>query len=193
MRSSILIICVWLLGCGDGGSGQCGAFTPCGGAIVGTWSITGYCSNLTNSSSYCTGMSVSTQVQMSGTFNFTSTGTYSIASMATGTMNMTVPQSCLNGLTCAQVGSSMSQGSGGASGSCMSTTNGNCSCSESIVNSPGSEQGTYSTSGSSLTMIKTGGSTSEDSTQYCVQGDTLMIQATSPTASGATTVVAIRQ
>jgi len=182
-----------LLGCGDSGAGQCGAFTPCGGAIVGTWSITGYCSNLTISSSYCTGVSVSTQVQMNGTFNFTSTGTYSIASMASGTMNMTVPQSCLNGLTCAQVGSPIGQGSSGASGSCMSTTNGNCSCSESIVNSPSSEQGTYSTSGSSLTMIKTGGSTSEGSTQYCVQGDTLMIQATPPTASGATTVVAIRQ
>jgi hypothetical protein len=42
-------------------------------------------------------------------------------------------------------------------------------------------------------MIKTDGTTSEGSTQYCVQGNTLMLQATSPTVSGSSTLTATKE
>ena len=196
MRKSLFIVCVWLLGCGDSGAGQCGAFTPCGGAIVGNWRITGYCSNITgSSSSSCTGMTANAQVQVNGTLSFTSTGTYSIAGTESGTDNVTYPQACLTSMnmTCARLGTALNAGITGISGSCQSNANGDCACAETVANRPISEQGTYSTSGSSLAMIKTGGTTSEGSTEYCVQGDTLMMQATSPTMSGSSTLTATKE
>ena len=196
MRKSLFIVCVWLLGCGDSGSGQCGAFTPCGGAIVGNWRITGYCSNITgSSSSSCTGMTANAQVQVNGTLSFTSTGTYSIAGTENGTNNVTYPQACLTSvnMTCARLETALNTGMGGISGSCQSNANGDCACTENFANVPVGEQGTYSTSGSSLNMIKTDGTTSEGSTQYCVQGNTLMLQATSPTVSGSSTLTATKE
>ena len=198
MRKSLLLIFVLFLGCGgDSGSGQCGSFTPCGGVIVGTWSVTEYCSNLTGSSSSpCPGMTANTShVQMKGTFTFTSSGTYSVATTATGTESVTYPQSCLTSLntTCAQAGTALSAGSGGISGSCQSNANGDCACTENITNAPSTEQGTYTTSGSSIAMLKTGSTTTTGSIEYCVQGNTLTLQATSSTFNGSTTLVATRQ
>jgi hypothetical protein len=140
-------------------------------------------------------MTATAQVQVNGTLSFTSTGTYSIAGTENGTNNVTYPQACLTSvdMTCARLETALSAGMGGLSGSCQSNAKGDCACTESIVNVPISEQGTYSTSGSSLTMIKTGGATSEGSTKYCVQGDTLMMQATSPTMSGSATLTATKE
>ena len=197
MRKSLLLIFGLFLGCGDdSGSGQCGSFTPCGGAIVGTWSITESCANIIgSSSSSCPGMTATvSHVQMTGTFTFTSNGTYNTATTTTESISATYPQSCLTSynMTCAQIGTSLNAGSGGVTGSCQSKANGDCACTENIASAPSTEQGTYTTSVSSLTMLKTGSTTTTGSAEYCVQGNTLKIQATVST-SGAVTVVATRQ
>jgi hypothetical protein len=95
--------------------------------------------------------------------------------------------------TCTQIGAALSSGSGGVTGSCQSKANGDCACTENITNAPSTEQGTYTTSGSSITMIKTGSTTTPNPTEYCVQGNTLTLHATSTTASGSATLVATRE
>ena len=203
MRKMLYIVPAILFGCGGGlngpgGSGECGTFAPCGGAVEGTWKITSYClagsfASDSTASTCSTTMAMS-NIQVSGTLAFASDHTYSMSIVASGTVDFTYTQSCLtsSSLTCAKLGVA-TKADAGISFSCTSNTAGDCTCAEDLNNAASNEKGTYSTSGNSLTLAKTGATKAPDPTEYCVQGNTLTMHSASATSSGSATLVATKQ
>ena len=198
MRKSIFVILFLALGC-DGssvGTGTCGAFTPCGGSIVGTWRITAYCYNAgTSTSASCPGEIVSSHLQPSGTVTFASGGTYSTAMKMSGTIDFMYPASCLTsyGVTCAQLVTSTNTADAGVSLSCNSNAAGDCTCAENLAGASSTEEGTYTTAGNTLTMTKTGSTSTPTPTDYCALGSSLTLHSTSSNSSGSATLVLAKQ
>jgi hypothetical protein len=184
---SSLALASILSSCGGGG-GSCGKVTPCGGDVVGSYTITAGCINnaalnmqLGSTSTSCPGLSVSvsgTNVTGSGSFN--ADMTYTVTETVKLSAVETIPTSCLSQsgvtLTCAQLDQALQQeiASGSttiSSGHCSGTSS--CTCSFTIPAQTTTETGTYTTSGTTITMTPSTGTTSSDS--YCVQGNELHV------------------
>ena len=212
MRKSVFLVfalvCLISLGC-DGSStgafttGQCGSFTPCGGAITGTWKLAGTCygspdagaPNADAGTSNCTPQQSTTSTQLNGTISFKTDGTYSASTTMSGGAKFTYTASCLTsvGMTCDQLNSGLASNGtadAGVTASCSSKSAGGCACTETFTGASSNETGTYTTSGSALTMTSsTSTSTSpQDPTEYCVQGNRLTIRVTSA-SSGSTVII----
>ena len=153
---------------GSGGGSGCGSVAPCGGSIAATWSITGICvTPQTMNNPNCPGGTLTiTGATESGTLSFTSAGTYTANVTATVSIMDTTPSSCIAPATCADLAAAYV--AEGASATCTGTSVCNCTI---VIASSGSEAGTYTTSGTTLTITDSTGEV--DSMGYCVQGDTL--------------------
>ena len=142
------------------------------------------------SSPVCPGYTATGQIQPSGTFTFASDA-HSIAMTYTGTMEVTYPPACLMGFTCAQLAGI---GVGGCrrlgrvlnpSDNCVCTMNGNIS-----VNG----QGTYATTGGTITTIATGPAATPSQGEYlAVQGSTLTLHFTHSASTASATYVATKE
>jgi hypothetical protein len=155
-------------GGGTGGSSSCGSVQPCGGSLVGTWTITGVCLNATDTSDpTCPGYALSNlSATESGTLSFASGGTYTANVSATLQYTETIPQSCIDPSTCADIAPTYALL--GIAASCTGTTV--CTCSIAIA-SNSSEAGTYTTSGTTVTSTDSLGYV--DTMAYCVQGNSV--------------------
>ena len=96
-------------GCGSSG-GTCGNTAACGGAIAGTWTITSSCVSESASmvDSQCPSATASSSaLTITGSITYNADGTYSSTSTVSGSIEVTLPPSCLtmNGvtLTCDQL------------------------------------------------------------------------------------------
>jgi len=161
-------------GSGGGGTGgssgnSCGNVAPCGGDIVGNWTITGACvSEPTTADPSCPGYAVSNvSATESGTVSYTAAGTYSATFTRTLQYTETIPATCIDPATCADLADTYALL--GVSASCAGTTV--CTCSV-ATSGTGSETGTYATSGTTLTATDTV-SGDVDTMAYCVQGNTV--------------------
>ena len=168
-----------LLSCGDDGDGgSCGAFTPCGGNVVGTWSIQNMCSTGSVSSLIedCPGATTSIEgLKGSGTVTYNADMTMVSNTTLTGTMKMNVPMSCIMGGTCAQLDAVLKSlatepDSPFSSASCTGSST--CACSFQLKGTAEMETGTYSISGNKIT------DSDGDAQDYCVSGDTLQLKST---------------
>ena len=191
MRSLFFAVLFLALSC-DGSSGgagnlaACGPFAACGGSLVETWEITGYCSDVTSATTgSCTLTMETSNFHLSGTFTFSNDGSYTSAGTVSGTLGLNYAPGCFAGTTmsCARISSTTSSSDAGVSLTCTSGSAGDCQCTENIANVPSAEQGTYTTSGTSVTMIKAGSTQTPTQADYCVQGDTLRLRQTSSTAA----------
>jgi hypothetical protein len=184
-----MVRCAWLAvattliacsGCSNKG-GNCNA-GACGGNIVGSWMITGSCSNpatATGMGTTCPGETV--QVNSStaeGTLTFSADMTYTASITVSAFETETVPLSCLSGSgvaeTCDELAMVFNEGlfgdAGTSSATCM-TLGSNCDCNISL-SIPATGTGTYSVSGDSFATMSQNG---VGSGTYCVAGDTLTI------------------
>jgi hypothetical protein len=76
--------------------------------------------------------------------------------------------------------------------SCTSGSTGDCQCSETVSNKAAEEKGTYATSGNTVTTTATGSTRLLPSSEYCVQGNTLMLrELDTPEGSGQGTSIMI--
>ena len=194
------ILSVASLACGGGSSSStsCGTFTPCGGSVVGTWTISNECVSMPDAGASKPDSSCSTtsqsDIKMGGTVTFRSDGTYTANRTMSGSGTNTYSAGCLSGsLTCPYLDSTYNSpgtADAGTHGSCSSTSDGGpCTCSATFnINRP-PETGTYTTSGNTLTTVPTSGANSPPS-DYCVQGNTLVIR-TSDTSDGQSAVITI--
>ena len=182
---------------GSGGTGgsSCSNVSPCGGDIVGTWTVTSSCLKVTGQvdmsllSSGCASAPVTGYLQVSGTWTANANGTYSDNTTTSGNEQLTLPASCLNvsgtTTTCDRLGSVL-QAFGYYDVSCSGS--GGCTCpvlvkqtgGVGLVSTDPQTSGTYTTSGNVVTT---------DSTMkysYCVSGNkmTWTPQSTSPTTTG---------
>jgi hypothetical protein len=161
-------------GSGAGGGGVCPVGTPCGGDVVGTWTITDSCVSFSASlSNVCIGLTAAGTFTYAGSATYRADLTYTQTSTIGGAFQYDYPSTCLNGYTCAQLGTALL-----AAGSAMGTfssvscrgNNGGCLCDTQLANPADNETGTYAVSGSTLLTTHDG---TTDSTDYCVSGNVM--------------------
>ncbi len=176
---------VFLSACGSSGSGTCGKVAPCGGDIVGDWTIVDACLSFNGASplgDFCPSGTVDAGgINASGMVSYRSDLTYSATITLSGTIALNIPISCLTiqgvTLTCAQLDQAAKQAlidnpdpsiqSIGCEGP------GDCVCTAQMTPQTSMSNGSYTTSGTSL--IQNGGAAST----YCVQGSELHVMSMS--------------
>lgn len=168
---------------GSGGAPNCKSFTACGGDIVGTWIVADECvGGVDNFASICPSSTFGESVSNGGPLTFNANGTYTTTNMGTAPGTFGVESFCLSDagptVTCDQLQASFNMQSaqvdGGSSTMAMCTTaSSGCLCQLTATQTI-SGNGTYSTSGTSLTLTPASGSAS--TVPYCVQGNGLLIQ-----------------
>jgi len=167
-------------GCGGGSSSSGGTCTvpTCGGDPTGTWTLTSSCLDTTalrqaflqGSMGKCPQATVGANITPTGTLALNADLTYVANFTLGGNTTINIPTSCLNGATCADLSAALQLDISAdptiQSASCSGS--GTCACTEVLVPQPVNESGTYTKSGSSLTLTATGGTPATDS--YCVSG-----------------------
>lgn len=204
MRKMILALLL-SLSCGSsstksGDLAACGDFTACGGSPVGTWKLSKYCTDgMTMTFAECTMTMDLGGFDPSGTYTFSSDGTYRTQTTVSGTMEIGYSKGCLSdNKTCDNMVSSSSLKEG-VTVDCASASGGGCQCTEKADNFANTEEGTYTISGSLLTMTRTE-SSGTSPMDFCVQGNTLKLHSTTPEGdettieiSGSTMMVLTKQ
>jgi hypothetical protein len=187
---------------GGGGSGgsaaSCtGVETACGGDVVGTWAIVKVCDLflITPGTPLCTGIEyIQSALTETGTVTFGADGTVTEDLTGTGTLREVVPSTCFEVLgTCAEIDAryQMVVGQGVyTSAGCASAASGSCECSAAF-RTTATVSGTYTTSGSTLTLMNTTNTSSPAS--YCVQGSTMGLSVASQTGGPPVVYVFTRQ
>jgi hypothetical protein len=167
-------IATFVVSCGGDG-GTCAMVNACGGDIVGEWRITSSCLKVSGTFALdgCTQpATVSGSVHITGTASYRADLTYTTTGTLTGSESVLYPAACLSaiGVTCADLNQSVN--SGGATGSCASSSDGGCRCNFTIPPDASDDTGTYSTSGGTL-ITTPSGSPPDSPGGYCVQGSRL--------------------
>ena len=194
-----LAACVLAAGCStssssSSGGTDCTMFSACGGDVTGTWTLTKACTSGAPNplATQCPSSTFQIVETVGGTINFKSDGTYSANTTSSSAGDFTLPASCLMGATCAQLQASLNQAGDGGTGTMGTCTDaaGGCSCHVTAAGSNSATTGTYSTSGTTITL-------NNKPSPYCVKGNGLLIQAQSGTmgmtGSGTITLAATRQ
>lgn len=184
------VIAAAATGCGGGGGGgddtggACGEVAPCGGDIVGTWAPAGSCVSpapflrtlgaqlgLTCPAGRPTTLGPSTVGRRIST-SLAADGTYTGSSELSGSLNVDIPASCLDGGTCVDLDAAFRAMIDPARGIVEAGCTGAATCACSLVESASSsEAGTYTTSGSILQTVNADGTATQ--TDYCVRGTRL--------------------
>lgn len=173
-----------LLGSGCGGSHHapppsCLAVQPCGGDVVGNWSLLGGCENIPEVNAElqlsCPGGAINGfALSFSGQLTFNADATYTASNWHEAvSASETIPASCAGVPSCASLNQMTSDATGTTSISCSGTTT--CSCRVTATNTLTSDVGTFTTYGTTLTMS---GPQTSGSFSYCVQGDVLHLLST---------------
>jgi len=172
---------------GTGGATACGTVEPCGGDLVGTWTLATQCLDPGEEAAsvqqnyYCAQATVaSSALTVSGSVAFSSSMSYSVTESVAYRLTVNLPLSCTGGEDCLTYGTYLSLlQSPGTTISCSGTTA--CTCAQTTSSSL-SDSGTYVLSGSNATL--TSSTTGSPSTNgYCVQGSTIHLIVVDPTMS----------
>jgi len=190
--ATVLLHCVLTLGCGSGDGGGdppgCG-LAPCGGAVVGSWAFTDACiaQDVLNAGLAaqtaelmvgCSGAHVGeVTVEPSGTLVFNADGSYSGGLGIGIEFDLFVPTSCIAPDACADLQVAVQSNLDSDPDSLFRTVScaqgSDCACTFSGGSPAANETGTYSTSGTTLTLTSAAAS---EVSEYCVQGTTLTLQ-----------------
>lgn len=204
MRSSFVVLSVatvlssWsLAGCGsDGGGSESCSGSPCGGDVVGTWNVTDYCFNAMEAvAEACPQAKISMDLSASGMVQYTSNGTYTSSLTLSGNASSTLPPACLMfqglTLTCEQVNqlyaARMAEPDFPFSSASCSAAGTSCRCAFTLRPMVSNETGTYSVSGTTLSMTNAADGMTEV-VEYCASGNgsTLQILETNMMGGGVT-------
>jgi len=188
---SVLIVAggFFVAGCGGGSGATCGGTEPCGGDVVGTWSITSDCVSAAeanaefqaSSNDFCPAATASVGgINHTGTIVFNSDATYSIDSVIESfSTRITLPSSCLNGMQCSDLTQAFASDATIQSATCSGGSS--CVCTIASVPQTVIDSGTYTTAGTSLEVQST--TSGADAVPYCVQGDKFHLITLSTTMS----------
>ena len=185
--------------CGSSSEVACGQVTPCGGDVVGSWSIVGSCLSPTGMfasdqkaffGQFCAGTGGSsstvsdeqTSATWTGAWSFSSTMSYTVSILATVHESFT----CDDGETCTALDGEIKAAQSTYptiedAGCTAGSGSGMCNCTI-IWASLNDESGTYVNQGTALSLAATGVSTAQIG--YCVQGNTMHWIPTDSVASG---------
>lgn len=186
---------------GGGGTGNALCGKPaCGGAsVVGDWAFVSTCASVSSSAlDNCAGGTIDRSgVHRSGSITLNADTTFSTSETDTGTFIFDVPTSCLGGGTCAMLQTAF-QGPGYvgqpnpifSSATCSTTATG-CRCLLGALGMATNATGTYSVSGTSLTLVYSTGDVADDT--FCVSGSDLHLIYSDSTASAPDEAVFTKQ
>jgi hypothetical protein len=191
------------LGCGGGSGGKaCSAATDCGGDLVGNWKMIDSCIDLPvdpGEMDFCPSATMSSSMKASGSASFRADGTYTTVTTAEGSLKMTLPSACLTQsgitLTCDQLNQAFAQmftsepDSPFKSFNCTGAGSG-CACTFTMNAQTETEEGTYVTSGNTLTTTS---SFASESSNYCVTGDELAVSVIPPDDETGTMVLLFKK
>jgi hypothetical protein len=199
MKTVVGLVSVWALvtfaSCGGAsGLGTCGNSPPCGGNVVGSWSISSVCATVqpAMADASCPTATFSiTNVSLTGTIVYNADLTYSADTTTLATENIALPTSCIvqQGvtLTCDQVSQQLSAAQGITSARCSTIATG-CSCAVGVTVAAAVE-GTYTTSASGLlTLMNTNGTNQAD---FCVTGNSMTLSPRAGTGFMGTNLVSM--
>jgi len=151
--------------------------TPCGGNVVGTWQVTTACADWLvdpATTGDCPTAKSINNLQKTGTYTYGADGKFSWQVTSGGTTTVTLPASCIVGITaCSALEAVFTPDKGYQSGKCTGTASVSCTCTAKLTDAPDQGSGMYTVSGTQLTAIL-GSDTSTSS--YCVQGNRLTTQ-----------------
>jgi hypothetical protein len=182
---------------GGAGGASCSNVQPCGGDVVGTWTVTSSCLEVTGRLDMsvfglnCAPAPVTGSLRVTGTWIAKSNGTYSDNTTTSGSETFTLAASCLQisgtTITCDRLDPLLASG-GYDAVSCTPAAGGGCTCSATVkqtgwagaVSFDASTSGTYYIAGNVVTLDD------EAKYSYCVSGSkmTWTPQSTSPTTTG---------
>jgi len=187
---------------GNSGAGgaSCSDVTPCGGDVVGTWTVTSSCLKVTGEldlglvGAGCPSAPVTGSLQVTGTWTANADGTYSDNTTTSGEEQFTLAPSCLvissAPVTC-DGAANLLKSLGYFSLTCRDVAGGGCTCSGTVqqtgaiglVSPAPSTNGSYTTSGNEVTISGDSGDTKYS---YCVSARTVTMtpESTSPTMTG---------
>ena len=158
---------------GSGGTGgssatqTCPGVTPCGGSVVGTWSVASSCLTLAGdmdvalASLGCSKVPVTGSLHVTGTWSANDDGTYSDNTVTTGNITFPLAPACLSvssvQVECAKVAGTI-EALGWTNTTCSNDAAGKCSCSATpaqhggigVISPWAMPNGTYTTSGTGL-------------------------------------------
>lgn len=189
---------------GTGGvpTASCSNITGCGGPVPGTWTVSSSCLKLSGMVDLaaanldprsCTSATITGDLTVTGTFTANANGTYTDATVTTGTAKAELAAGCLliSGTTINCEGAARTlEASGLTKTTCTTAAGGGCSCT-SMVNQMGglglpkpapATSGNYMTSGNTLELTTDSGNVKYS---YCATGGSLTL---SPVETGATTI-----
>jgi hypothetical protein len=159
----------------DPGDVDCSTFVACGGDLTGTWNISSLCEDLSEDpmQTACASGWISYDFTANGTYTFGADRTFSTSGTIDPSATIFWPASCLAGYTsCDSLAASMeASGTSGQSVTCTGSTSLSCLCDMTMPAQPLNGSGTYTVSGSTLTL-----STGDGSMSFCVQGKVLKMQ-----------------
>jgi hypothetical protein len=186
-------------GDGNGGLGStsCGAFSPCGGAVVGTWELKNVCFSgslpVPIAVPGCTGAVGSVQTAtVSGTVTYNADLTTTANTTLQWTMKFDIPQSCLGGQTCAQLEAQFKADLADpdslfTAASC--TGSGACVCLMTMKPDTISDPGTYRLAGNQIITRDAMGE--EETVDYCASATELKVRTVMSMGTGTLSMTAV--
>jgi hypothetical protein len=160
--------------CGSGANDNCGQVQPCGGDVVGAWTLARACPSAVaytaQAAESCLGSSVSSISQaVSGSVTFNADLTFRLENASnTLATNNSFPLSCQALTACTDLDRHEANTLQSIDTTCTGTTT--CACESTVSTSGQTATGSYSTAGSTLTMVLDGVTTTLG---YCVEGNRL--------------------
>ncbi len=151
------------------------SFVACGGDIVGDWSISGGCvddGGNNGLNELCATATIDVDFDTTGTVSFGADGKFSSNVASSGSLALNLPKECLPAL-----GGSCEDFSSALDSPCTTAADGSCACIIPADDNTAGDMGTYSVSGTSLTMTSTS-SIAPDELEYCVEGNNLHVKQT---------------
>lgn len=177
-----------VLGCSSSSgstNSTCASLSPCGGNLVGVWTISAVCVSGTASIASCPAATIAVSSQTTGTMTFRADGSYVSNVSATIQEDISEPLSCLGSSDCSALVLSLQSQSNIVSATCTLQTS-ICQCH--VAFRPQNDiasAGTYATAGNSVT--KSDASGTKQTMAYCVQGNSLTMQGAN--GDGTTTTI----
>jgi hypothetical protein len=163
----------YLSQCGGGGPASCSTITPCGGNLIGTWTVSSACvTNLTANLDCPLATYDGSGLITSGAITFNADMTYSSSIEAFGSVNVMLPAECLQGESCDQVQQVFASNLMSTGATCTGTSS--CSCTIPIpMMTMATETGTYVTQMG--TYMTNPAHSQPDSGPYCASGTALKL------------------
>jgi len=159
----------------DNNGSTCPAAAPCGGDLIGEWTVQQSCLELTSNplAEACPGATLSlSPLTITGTASFKADNSMTSSGVISFMQFVQLPLSCATEAQCAAVRTSLAAQPTVSDAQCVYTAGTGCKCTVTSTQSR-MNSGTYQVQGTSVVLTGADGTSTVD--RFCVSGDTLKL------------------